>query len=58
MTEIYTLVEAAAKLKMHPVTLRNLARAGVIVGVKDRSKAKAHWKFAEEALLLYIRQNS
>jgi len=50
--ELFTLKEAAAILRVHPVTLRNWARAGKIVGVKTGS----HWKFEETALTLFIKQ--
>jgi excisionase family DNA binding protein len=45
------LVEAAAFLRTHPETLRQLARAGRIPG----SKVGRAWVFIEEDLVEYVR---
>ena len=52
MEPLLTVRDAAAILRVHPVTLRNWARAGRVVGVKTGN----HWKFEEAALALFIKQ--
>ena len=50
-TETLSLVEAAALLRIHPVTLQARARAGVI----PAAKIGRAWVFIREDLLGYIR---
>ena len=54
MEALLTVDEAAAILKIHPVTLRNWARTHKIRAIKTGT----HWKFEEADLALWVKQNA
>jgi excisionase family DNA binding protein len=54
MEALLTVDEVAAILKIHPVTLRNWARALKIRAINTGS----HWKFEETDLALWVKQNA
>jgi excisionase family DNA binding protein len=49
---LFYVNEAAEKLGLHPVTVRNWARAGKLRGIKTGT----HWKFDEDYLELWAKQ--
>lgn len=49
--ELLTVEEAAARLKMHPVTVRRMLREGLIPG---RKVGVRQWRVSAAALKAYI----
>lgn len=49
--ELLTVDQAAKRLKIHPVTVRNMLRAGTINGMKVGSQK---WRVPESALREFI----
>jgi excisionase family DNA binding protein len=49
--ELLTVSEAARRLKLHPVTVRNMLRAGTINGMKVGAQ---QWRFPESSLKAFI----
>ncbi|MDR3739312.1 MAG: helix-turn-helix domain-containing protein [Terracidiphilus sp.] len=49
--ELLTVEEAAARLKMHPVTVRRMLRAGQLPGRKVGAR---QWRVSAAALRAYI----
>lgn len=51
---IYTTVEAARLLRIHPETLRNYLRRGIISGIKLSNKRGGEWRILKSDLEEYI----
>ena len=54
LPEVMTLDEAARLLRVHPQTVKALARAKTIPG----RKVGRAWRFSKQALLAYLREVS
>ena len=54
-SELLTVEEVAAELRLHAATVRHYLATGQLEGLRARGK-RSHWRIPREALDAYMRQ--
>lgn len=58
MQKLQSVREAADYLNLHPQTIRELARLGILKGRKTNTSSRGHWRFEKKVLVKWARQYS